>query len=1475
MISLIRQLSSRHFLIHLITVVVLLGGVVAWNSTSKEELPDITFNVVRVSTSYSGASAEDVEFYVTEPIEESLMGLDGVYRITSTSSPGSSQVSIELARGVTDIDRMITEIQNQVSSVRLPQEILDDPVVRVFETSKKAIIDMAIYFKDKPLLSVADRVALQDLVRGLETRLVALPEIFELRRSGYLQEEMIVNVDPKRLIQFDIPLNSVAQEIQRSHVRAPAGTLKSGAFEQVTVLSELDSKAKLDKLVVQGGFDSKAVKLKSLATITDGFEEQRSIYKVNGREAILLNVVKNSRYGILDALAEVKKEVGRFQDQVLVDTGVELVFLDDESIDVRNRLSIIATNGLMGFLLILATLFIFLNKRSGVWVALGIPFTLCFTLVAGKFLGYSINGVTLAAIIIVLGIVVDDAIIVAENISRRFNEGEPLHEAAVNGTAEMMAPVLASILTTCAAFLPLYFFSGRFGSFVSYIPAVIFLMLLASLLESFLLLPGHMMMFPSTPKPSSQRRFFERWEGVYERILTRLLPKRYWIMLVFATLIFGAGLLVKQSFSFVMFPDEESREIVLSGVVDQASSAKETAQYIQVIEDQLGRYVGAEGVGVRTEVARGRRGDSSSENQFRSTLELRPKEDRQKSSKQILDEIKSAVESVPGISQLRFRRQRFGQSSGSVFEIVVAENNDVKRDALVKELQVALEKHPSVVNVEPDVIPLQAEYVIDFNQDELKRLSVSPASISSTLRMVLNGQRLYTITRNDEDVNVILTVADHYRDRLDSALKVPVENNRNYLIPLHTIVTVTPIQAKKTIRRQDQKRSSFVYADLSPESTLGPLQVAEELEATVFPKLLAKYPTARLSFDGEVVDSRESKRDLLLGVSTAIALIYLILAVLFDSAIKPFRIMMIIPFGVIGVIFAFYAHQKLAFGFYAAIGTLGMLGVVVNDAIVMLSKLDRGATDKPMKEAKVASIAKTRLRAIFLTTLTTVAGVMPTAYGIGGYDAMLSDMMIALAWGLIFGTIITLILTPCVFMIERDFKQSWKNLGLFKGLTMLLVLGTVLGVSEPAMAKTRVVSLDDFIVGASQRDTVFHQLLFSRYYYQYDQDRNVDVADLAVSISSDFVVNSSEKQDARAISLTQTLPKWGQSAVASYSESSSGVETKSFTVSQQIARNAFGRSTRLDSKIQHLKTDISQHQLVEAYEDYMAELMSLYYTWIRQYESLQLAKAAYKENEKVLKSILSRQQKKIANDTDVNKLKLQTFAKQEQIIEFKKSYLETTFQIKRALGLDPAESIRPDTSITIDALPGSLPIAMQQIQATSRTYQVLAKLQQQVGLELDRAGHDLLPSMALSAGIVEQTERYGLVGLSLDIPVSNRSSKATYQVAKLVAEEQKIDNQSASDSLEVLLRSVHQGLEFQKNLIDISTQKRRVAQRILKAESENYSYGKITLNDYIDAVNRFDNARFQEIDRKITYQKLSIEWKRLSDQLVTKSVKDL
>lgn len=1039
--NIIAYFVDRHLLTNLIFIAVLVGGIISWQNVKKEELPDVTFDRIRISANYPGATAEEVEHFVTKEIEDAVEGLDGVYRVTSSSSQGSARVTVELEQDYPRRDEAITEIRNAVSDVDLPEDVRDDPSVRVFETSKKAILDVALIYTGSHLLNTQERQMLQHYAQSLENQLVNLKEVNSVNKSGYFQEEIQIKVDPEKLIHYDIPLSQVRREISNNHARQPAGHIEIKNEPKVTINAQLDTVDKLDALYIQAGFEGQAITLKEIAEVSDGFDKGKEIVKVNGHEGVMFNVVKNSSAGILEGLYAVTELVASYKESHLKGVPIDIVLLDDESIDVRNRLSIISLNGALGFVLILTALFLFLNKRSGIWVAMGIPFTISFTLICGWMMGYTINNTTLAAVIIVMGIVVDDAIVVAENIGRLRSKGMNARDAAVDGTAQVFMPIMASIITTCVAFIPLFYFQGRWGAINNYIPPIIFLMLGASLFESLFVLPGHMNFeIPQLVKrykkginsKNLKRHWFDNIENKYERILVKILPRKHFIFIGFVVMMVLSMWLMTSQMKFVMFPNEETRDIVLSGYAAKTADRIDTANLTKQIEDLLRPYIGKEVVGYRTEIARSRRGGSVQENRFRMIIEVVPKEKRKQSADQLIAMWKPQIEVIEGLNKLVFQKSRWGQDSGSPVEILIQENDDRLRDAAAQKLASMLKSQPHLKNVEIDEPIKIDEHKISFQREKVKRLSINPTDITATFRSALQGSVLYELPRGDEEVDVRLTVKDDAKQNLDSILNIPVENQRNYLVPLKDVVNIENTKTPNSISRRDGRRTTTVFADIQKvgKKKVTPLEIAEIIEQEMFPKIVKAQPSTTLSFTGEIYDTREAQGGFRLAIIMVTLLIFIILAVLYDSLTKPLIIMLAIPFGMIGVILAFWLHGKVLFGFFAAIGVLGLAGVVINDSIIMLSKLDNeyDAKAKADIDPAIAGIAKTRLRAVVLTTITTVSGVLPTAYGLAGYDAMLAEMMLALAWGLVFGTLITLVLIPCLYSLLENTRFKVKNI---------------------------------------------------------------------------------------------------------------------------------------------------------------------------------------------------------------------------------------------------------------------------------------------------------------------------------------------------------------------------------------------------------------------------------------------------------------
>lgn len=1090
----VHYLLNKHILTNFFVLVVFIGAVIFWGRTSKEAMPNMTSDFVNISVNYPGATAEEVEYFVTKEIEDALEGIDGIKEISSNSSQGSCSIRVEMYPNNPDKNEVVQEIKDAVDTVRLPDEIEDDPRVRHFKSSNFAIVDLMIFYDDVDIMNVEQRKNLQTYVDALEDRLFQLPSISDVGISGYLNHFIEIQIQPDKLNFYNISLSEVISTIQKNNLKKPLGTLEDDQSTKVRLDAELNKPEDIKNIIIRSDFEGNSFRLKDVANVIETFEDQGRILKVNGSEAIQINVTKTTSVGIIEAIEEVFRVVEDYNNNIFKGKGIKIVAMDDESMDVRNRLTLIALNGLFGFILILVVLFVFLDAKSAFWVGMGIPFTFGATMIVASIMGHTINNITLAAVIIVMGMIVDDAIVVAENVSRLISEGVSKKEAVAKGTSTVLLPIIASITTTCVAFVPLFFFQGRFARMTQFIPPIIFIMLGASLFEAIFILPSHLYYkFPRWVRlvfslgtlhfiekyyakkhiikdNSRKAHWFINVENLFGRFLKKVLCFKKVVYFIFVFLLIFSGWLFITKMKFVMFPREETTELYLVGEAPYGTLKYKTEKMVRSVEDVFIPYLGKEVIAFQSDIARSRRGQATRENEFSIRLEILPKEKRKKSANQLMAEWQSKLDTLDGFDSLRMVKSRWGQSSGSTIDILVKENDDKVRRKAAEEIFSYLQRMPSLEYPEIEKELYDPEYKISLKRDLIQRLGISAESIAATLRTILEGNNVYDVSRAGKDIDVMVTVTELTKKDIDSLLNLPVQNNSQYLVPFNKVVEVIKSEAPQTISRLNGKRTLHVYADLKEKKVknnnqngsgsnntsngekkrkikieekdqsvveklklpekMTPLEIAEHLETNLFPIIMNKYPTSHLEFAGEIADTREAGGDFQFAIILVIFLIYLILALTLNSVFKPFIIMLAIPFGCVGIIIFLQLHGMMIYGFFSVIGAMGLAGVVVNDSIILLAKLEE---DYPKKARQgkpheiIADISKTRLRAVLLTTITTVAGLLPTAYGLFGYDSMLAEMMLTMAWGLIFGTLITLLLVPSLYCSMKEISLKIKK----------------------------------------------------------------------------------------------------------------------------------------------------------------------------------------------------------------------------------------------------------------------------------------------------------------------------------------------------------------------------------------------------------------------------------------------------------------
>ena len=1025
MTRVIQFFVSKHLITNFIFVLVIFGGIASWYDIRKEELPDYTFDRVSISTVFPGASPGEVEQAITLPLEHELASLEEIRRMTSTSRRGTSTIDLELRRDVENTELTVSEIQNRILAVKMPDEVEDPPVVRHRKTSQKAIIDIALHFKDVSLLTDSQRRELQHQTRLLENRLLRRGEISSLERSSYLAEEIHVMPRPGDLFRYHLGLNHLRASLRSSHTDLPLGIMETPYREQVRLDGRVERPSQFPDLPLRSSFSGNSISVGDVADIYYGFEDTDTLVRINGHEGTVLNVVKSSATGILDAIDVVHEELDAFMGSRDENSGLVAVLLDDESYDVRNRLSIISGNALIGFALILLVLSVFLNKKTAIWVSFGIPFSFLFTLIIANFLDFTVNNMTLAGVIIAMGMLVDDAIVVSENITRLREQGVGFFESAIEGTRQVLTPIIASILTTMAAFLPLMTFEGNLALFTTSIPPIVIMVLLGSFIESIIILPGHMTLKEEKPA-ETRKHWFNRVEGIYIRHLEFALGHRWLVFTGFSGFVLVAIILYMYAMNFSLFPREQMSNFFIVGEAPVHSDRYNTAKLSKPIEDLVFPYVGEELIGVRTTVGYRRYRPSNEENVVSVRAEFDERKIEPGEAVKMVDMVQEKLKSIKGFETLRVSGQRFGSDTGSALEILVQENNDDMRMAAAEDLADAMKEYPQIGYVEIDRPASEYEYLVHPKRKLISRLDIDPLEAESALRSALSGILLYSFYEDSEEKRVRLRFRTEARSDIHRLLKIPVSNREGYQVPLGLIMTPERKHSISEIERFNQRRVLRVLGDIKPDAGVTPLEMAEKLETTTFQDLVKKYPSITLFFDGEVRETRETSSFFQLAVIGVLLLVYFILTIQFNSILRPLMVMTSIIPAWSAVVYVFLVHGMSVYGFFTIVGGLGLSGIVVNSAILLLDKIDReGITSGNREEIRsgVARAASQRLRAVFLTTITTVAGLLPTAYGVAGYDSMLAEMMLTISWGLVFSMSVTLLLVPALASLELE----WKN----------------------------------------------------------------------------------------------------------------------------------------------------------------------------------------------------------------------------------------------------------------------------------------------------------------------------------------------------------------------------------------------------------------------------------------------------------------
>ena len=1021
----ISEFSVKHSLIiNLISLFILLAGVFTLfvYKIRREAFPEVSYDMVVVNTAYLGAPPQEVEKLVTVPIEKELKGVDGIEEMQSTSIENISNILIKISQDVKDKRKVVDDIQKAVDRVRdLPQGVEDDPVVTEITSGEIPVIQVA-------LSGELSESKLQEYADNLEDIFEDIPGVSSISKKGYRDTEVWVEVDPEKIQDAYVSLEEIMQALSKQNMSIPGGKVRGKEEFSIRTVGEFHTKEEIENVVIRANESGNWLRVKDVANVRFSFKDEDIINKSYGMRSVSLTVVKRSTGDAIKIVDDVKRAADDFL--ISSDPNLKVAYINDISYYIKRRLGVLKNNGIIGIVLVCAVLMLFLNFRIALITTLGLPIAFSATLAVMGFFGLSVNLITMFGLIIVLGILVDDGIIIAENCSRYLEDGYSPRDAAIMGTKEVARPVTTTIITTIAAFAPLMFMGGMLGKFIWGIPLVVMIALSASLFEALVILPSHFADFIKTGKKKFKSRkdlpWFRKLVSFYTNLVNKALDRRYWVLLgliVLLLLTFGLA----KTMPFVLFGSEEGiEEFWIRAEAPIGTSIYKTNDLISEVESKVKELSKEELASYTTTV--GSIGETwmfdpygkSGGHTAQITVFLTPYTDRKRNVSQIINDLKEKTKDVKGFEKLYFDKHKGGPPVGKAIAIKVRGEKFTILEEISEEIIKFIESIEGVLDVSSDYEIGKGEVRVIVDSDQAAKASLSVGEIATSIRNAFKGGVATSIkpVQAEEEIDVLVRFPEDYRDSKETFGKIFIPNKFGNLIPLNRVAHLEDELSLVRIQHSKGKRVITVQADVDIKKITS--LKANKLIEEKFKDIPRKYSGYRIEYGGEQEENVKSAKGFIVAFGLSAFLIFLILATNFNSLIQPLMVMMAIPFGLIGVIWAFFFHG-LSLSFFMMMGIVGLSGIVVNDSIVLVEFINNLRRKGIERRESIVSAGQLRLRPVLLTTITTALGLTPTAYGIWGGDPFLRPMALTIVWGILCATVLTLIVLPCIYAIIDDF----------------------------------------------------------------------------------------------------------------------------------------------------------------------------------------------------------------------------------------------------------------------------------------------------------------------------------------------------------------------------------------------------------------------------------------------------------------------
>ena len=1027
--SVIAWFAENHVAANLLMIFLLLAGTITGLTMKVEVFPETDLDIIKITTEYSGASPSEVEEAVLRRIEEKIAGLAGIERIDSQAREGRGIVTIEVIKDW-DLKKLLEEVKAEVDRITTFPDEAEKPEVREV-TRRSLVINVAVY-------GDAGEKTIKHLAERIKDDITNLPGITLAELLGVRKNEVSIEISEATLRRYGLTLGQVAEAVRKASLDLPAGRIKTAGGEiLIRTKGRRYFAEDYGEVAVITSPDGSKVTLGQIANLKDDFEDVDISARFQGKAAAMIQVYRVADQNALTVAQTVKDYIEKMRREL--PEGVDIAFYSDRSKILKSRLELLLRNLAIGLTLVVLLLGVVMNLRLAFWVTLGIPISFAFGLLLLPQFAVSINMISVFAFIMVLGIVVDDAIIIGENIYRKQEEGYGPLKAAVEGALEVGRPVIFSVLTTMVAFWPLLLAGGRTGKLMRNLPIVVILVLLGSLIESLFILPSHLERSARSAtgqretRPKEKR--FSRWlkqfiNGPYVRVVDFCVRWRYaTLALAIALLTISYGIWHAGWVKFTYFPTVEGNTMRTYVTMPVGTPVERTWEVIHHMERAaLETLSEAEQNRPKDavpllEYSMVRVGRHSGRGAIQGTgghlaqawINLIDSEYREISTAQLTRRWRRKVGSIPDAETITYRSEI--HTAGNPIEVHLSSDDHDQLLAAAAALKKELRSYPGVFDVGDSFLPGKKEMQLKL-KPAARSLGLTLEDLARQVRHAFYGAEALRMQRGKDEVKVMIRYPESERQSMGYVENMRIRTPAGAEVPFNQVAQVDIQQGYATIERAQRYRVVKVTADVE-EKVTNANEVRNLLTANFLPDLKARYPGLRYTIEGVGKQQQETWADVFKGFGIALFGIYALLAIPFRSFSQPLVVMVAIPFGFVG---ALCGHLIMGFNLsiLSIFGMVGLAGVVVNDSLVLVYAANRLRSAGDNAHDAVIKAGCMRFRAILLTSLTTFAGLSPMIFERSVQAQFLIPMAISLGFGVLFATFITLLLVPCGFIIRED-----------------------------------------------------------------------------------------------------------------------------------------------------------------------------------------------------------------------------------------------------------------------------------------------------------------------------------------------------------------------------------------------------------------------------------------------------------------------